>query len=59
MDIKYTGEVYEVVILDLQYTISCDNISKCKQRFLDAVSKQFDEVVNKKLGNYGFHKENK
>lgn len=30
MDIKYIGGAYEVVISDLQCTIGCDNIMKCK-----------------------------
>lgn len=59
MNIKYIGGAYEVVISDLQYTIGCDNVMKCKQYFLDMISKEFDKVVNKKLGDYGFYKENK
>ena len=39
--------------------IGCDNAMKCKQRFLDIMSKEFDKVVNEKLGDYGFYKENK
>ena len=59
MDIKYISGAYQVTILDLQYTIGCDNVMKCKQRFLDIMSKEFDKVVNEKLGDYGFYKENK
>nr|DAG52832.1 MAG TPA: hypothetical protein [Caudoviricetes sp.] len=59
MDIKYIDGMYEVAISDLQYTIGCDNVMKCKQRFLDIMSKEFDKVVNEKLGYYGFYKENK
>lgn len=59
MDIKYIGGAYDVVISDLQCTISGDNVMKCKQYFLDMMSKEFDKVVNKKLGDYGFYKENK
>lgn len=59
MDIKYIGGAYDVVISDLQCTISSDNVMKCKQYFLDMMSKEFDKVVNKKLGDYGFYKENK
>ena len=58
MDIKYIGGAYQIVISDLQYTIGYDNITKCKQCFLDMMSKEFDKVVNEKLGDYGFYKEN-
>ena len=51
MNIKYIGGAYEVVISDLQYTIGYDNITKCKQCFLDMMSKEFDKVVNEKLGD--------
>lgn len=59
MDIKYIGGAYQVVISDLQYTIGYDNVMKCKQTFLDMMSKEFDKVVNEKLGDYSFYKENK
>lgn len=58
MDIKYIGGAYQIIISDLQYTVGCDNVMKCKQRFLDIMSKEFDKVVNEKLGDYGFYKEN-
>ena len=55
MDIKYVrDDMYQVKISDFQYTISCDNIMKCKQVFLKIISKQFDDVVNEKLGDNGF-----
>ena len=59
MDIIYIGGAYQIVISNLQYTIGCDNVMKCKQRFLDIISKEFDKVVNEKLGDYDFYKENK
>lgn len=58
MDIKYVrDEIYQVEISDFQYTICCDNIMKCKQIFLEIISKQFDNVVNEKLGDNGFFNE--
>lgn len=58
MDIKYVrDDTYQVEISDFQYTICCDNIMKCKQIFLGIISKQFDNVVNEKLGNNGFFNE--
>ena len=59
MDIKYIDGAYEVIISDLQYTIGHDDVTKCKQYFLDMISKEFDKVINEKLGDYGLYKENK
>lgn len=40
MDVKYVGSnIYQVEISDFQYTIGCDNIMKCKQRFLEIISR--------------------
>ena len=58
MDIKYLeSDAYKVEISDFKCTICCDNIMKCKQRFLEIISRQFDDVVNKKLGDNGFFDE--
>ena len=57
MDSKYIGSSYQFSISDLHCTIGCDNVMKCKQRFLDVMSKEFDKVVNEKLSDYGFNKE--
>lgn len=54
MDIKYVrDDIYKVEISDFKYTICCDNIMKCKQRFLEIISRQFDDTVNEKLGDNG------
>ncbi len=58
MDIKYVGsDMYQVEMSDFKYTICCDNIMKCKQRFLENISRKFDDVVNEKLGDNGFFNE--
>ena len=59
MDIKYIGGAYQIAISDLQCTIGYDNVTKCKQCFLDMMSKELDKVVYEKLGDYGLYKENK
>ena len=54
MDIKYVrDDIYKVEISDFKYTICCDNIMKSKQRFLEIISRQFDDTVNEKLGDNG------
>ena len=58
MDIKYVeSDVYQVEMSDFKYKIGCNNIMKCKQIFLEIISRQFDDVVNKKLGDNGFFDE--
>ena len=58
MDIKYVrDDIYKVEISDFKYTICCDNIMKCKQRFLEIISRQFDDTVNEKLCDNGFFNE--
>lgn len=58
MDVKYVGnDMYQVEISDFQYTIGCENIMKCKQRFLEIISRQFDDAVNEKLGDIGLFNE--
>lgn len=58
MDIKYDRGVYTVEISNFLWMFGgCNNIMKCKQLVLDKISKDFDDVVNQKLGNYGFTNE--
>ena len=53
MDIKYIGGAYEVVISDLQYTIGYDNVTKCKQHFLDMISKELHMLaIDMRYGKY-------
>ena len=59
MDIKYSDNMYEVSMDEEKDTllIGTDNVMKCKQLFLQQMSRKFDETVNQKLGDYGFIKE--
>ena len=57
MDIVYLNQAYQFSFnKDKKLVVCCDNIVKCKQIFLDTMSKEFDDAVNQKLGNFGFIK---
>lgn len=59
MDVSYVDKnTYMITFAEKEHlTIIENNITKCKQIFLDSMSKKFDDEVNKKLGNYGFFKD--
>ena len=59
MDVSYVDKNTYMITFDEKkhLTIIENNIIKCKQVFLDLMSKKFDDEVNKKLGNYGFFKD--
>lgn len=55
MNISYNNGVHKVEISDFLWSFGeCNNVMKCKQLVLDKISKDFDDSVNKKLGDYGF-----
>lgn len=58
MDIKFNNiDTYEITLKEgINWSICCNNITSCKQHFLDYISAEFDRTVNKKLGDYGFIK---
>jgi len=60
LDIKYNDGMYEILVEKEKDTLSIgvNNVMKCKQIFLQQMSRKFDEAVNKKLGDYGFITDN-
>ena len=55
MNISYNNGVYKVEISDCLWSLGgWNNVMKCKQLVLDKIYKDFDDSVNKKLGDYDF-----
>ena len=55
MDIKYNDGNYKILLKEYEITIAENNIMKCKQVFLQCMSRSFDECVNKKIRRLWIH----